>query len=204
MKSAPASLETEIKLRLRPGEPIHHALRQLGFRVAVPRRFEDNFIFDFEDGRLTRAGLLLRLRRENGRCLLTLKGPPRPARRYKVRPEMEVEMSEETARRLRLMLRAAGLHEIFRYQKFRTTYAAASRRGGCSERIFWDETPIGDYVEIEGTRRGIDRIARRLRRKPADYITASYGKLYLEVCQRPGVRPGNMVFSRARRVKRKS
>ena len=43
-----------------------------------------------------------------------------------------------------------------------------------------DETPIGDFLELEGERRAIDRSARLLGYGPADYIARSYGALYME------------------------
>ena len=61
-----------------------------------------------------------------------------------------------------------------------------------------DETPIGDFLELEGPPRWIARAARALGRSPADYITASYGSLYLQHCQAKGVKPSHMVFGRRR------
>ncbi|MGB7266373.1 MAG: adenylate cyclase, partial [Terracidiphilus sp.] len=41
-----------------------------------------------------------------------------------------------------------------------------------------DETPIGDYAELEGSAGWIDRTAARLGVVPAEYITLSYGRLF--------------------------
>jgi adenylate cyclase class 2 len=57
-----------------------------------------------------------------------------------------------------------------------------------------DETPIGVYMELEGSPRWIDRAARRLGFSERDYITASYGRLYLEWCAAQKIEPGHMVF----------
>ncbi len=40
-----------------------------------------------------------------------------------------------------------GYHPIFRYEKFRTEYAKAPSTG----KVLLDETPIGNYLEIEGS-----------------------------------------------------
>ena len=41
-----------------------------------------------------------------------------------------------------------------------------------------DETPIGDYAELEGSSAWIDRAAARLGVDPAQYVTLSYGRLF--------------------------
>jgi hypothetical protein len=56
--------------------------------------------------------------------------------------------------------------------------------------------PIGTYLELEGAPRWIDRTARALGFGPPDYITASYGRLYLEWCAREGREPSHMVFEK--------
>jgi adenylate cyclase class 2 len=43
-----------------------------------------------------------------------------------------------------------------------------------------DETPIGNFCEIEGSPRWIDATAKKLGVSPADYITKNYATLFLE------------------------
>ncbi len=57
-----------------------------------------------------------------------------------------------------------------------------------------DETPIGIYLELEGSSRWIDRMARLLGFKQEDYITVSYARLHMEYCKRKQVARGDMVF----------
>jgi adenylate cyclase, class 2 len=92
--------------------------------------------------------------------------------------------------RLAAILGALGLHPVFRYEKFRTTYVLPSIRG---LKIELDETPIGTYLELEGPV-GINRAARLLGYTKADYLTETYGSLYLADCRRRGRKPGNMLF----------
>jgi len=58
-----------------------------------------------------------------------------------------------------------------------------------------DETPVGNYVELEGAPAWIDRMARRMGFAERDYITASYARLYLDWCRKNRVKPSNMVFA---------
>jgi adenylate cyclase class 2 len=83
---------------------------------------------------------------------------------------------------------------VFRYEKFRTEYAKVSNQG----KILVDETPIGDYLELEGSPRWIDRTARQLGFSKADYITRSYGYLYLAYCRERRIRPKDMLFKKGR------
>ena len=80
---------------------------------------------------------------------------------------------------------------MFRYEKIRTSYRISGARG---VHLDLDETPCGVFVELEGPRRAIDRLARRLGYRPEDYITLSYAALHFEDCRRRGVRAGDMVF----------
>jgi adenylate cyclase class 2 len=60
----------------------------------------------------------------------------------------------------------------FRYEKWRAEWTDGE--GHCVV----DETPIGDYAELEGSPDWIDRAAARLGIDPAHYITLSYGRLF--------------------------
>ncbi len=61
---------------------------------------------------------------------------------------------------------------MFRYEKFRTTYALRSVPG---LKIELDETPVGIYLELEGSFAAIDRGASLLGFGRKDYLKDSYG-----------------------------
>jgi adenylate cyclase class 2 len=187
--------EIEIKLEIPSLRAIKRRLPSLGFRVTEPRHFESNTLFDFPDLRLWKTRCLLRLRRDGNGWLLTFKGAPVQSRRYKVRREIETRL--EDGRLAEEILVRLGLSPAFRYEKFRTVYAPG-RRPSRSGRglLVCDETPIGNYLELEGPRRWIDDVARRLGFNTRDYITASYASLYRQRCLARGQKPGDMVFLR--------
>jgi len=60
--------------------------------------------------------------------------------------------------------------------------------------VLLDETPIGNFLELEGSPTWIDRTARKLGFSVKDYISRSYGYLYLAYCRERRIRPKNMVF----------
>jgi adenylate cyclase class 2 len=207
--------EIEIKLRVADLGALRARLNQLRAREISPRTYESNTLYDTVQHTLRRRGQLLRIRIErparnsgkacpngNARTILTYKGPS-PSRRsaragrlnraqhsFKIREEAEVVFAG--ADDMIWILRGLRLHPVFRYEKFRTTYALAGLRG---LKLELDETPLGTFLELEGPRLAIRRAARLLGYGPEAYITATYGSLYLAECRRRGRRPGDMLFS---------
>lgn len=182
-------LETEIKLKVANLDAIRRRLRYLRYRVHARRIFESNVVFDTTDRQFQSHGELLRVRRAGHNATLTYKGPGKPGR-HKSREELETSISDADV--LEHVLTRLGCQKTFRYEKFRTEYARPDEPGILTV----DETPIGNYVELEGAPDWIDDAARELGFSPSDYVTKSYGTLYLEYCRERGVAPANMLFSR--------
>ena len=187
-------VETEIKLRLESGpQAAAELLERRGYRIASPRTLQIDRVFDWPDGALRRSGRLLRIRSEGGTTLLTYKGPPLPGR-HKRREELEAGIEPGTA--MEAILDRLGYVPSFRYEKYRTIFAAAPRIPQEATEpgiIALDETPIGAFLELEGPEYWIDRTARQLAFSPQDYITASYAALYRDyLVSHPG--PPDMVF----------
>ena len=134
-------------------------------------------LFDFPDQRLRKSRCLVRLRFAGDQGLLTYKGAPLRSRDYKIRREIETQV--EDGHRLREILLHLGLREVFCYEKFRTIYAPRGKRDVAdAPHLVFDETPIGNYLELEGPQRWIDEVARQLGYSRRDYITESYAALY--------------------------
>ena len=114
-------------------------------------------------------------------------------RPHKVRREIEVETKE--GRSLRQILEITGLTSVLRYEKYRTLYASQVRkRGRSSGQIALDETPVGTFLELEGSPLWIDRTARRLGFSRKDYVTETYPTLYSRQFRRKGRKAGRKVF----------
>ena len=185
--------ETEIKLAVAGTEAARRLLRKAGFRVTRRRVFEANTVFDTAHRSLRSANLLLRLRETPGADTLTFKGPPLTGK-HKSREELEIVLP--SAATCGLILHRLGYEPAFRYEKYRTEFRLAGTAGVAT----LDETPIGVYFELEGGPRWIDRMAKRLGFRESDYITASYGRLYLEWCAARRIQAGDMVFSHRKRT----
>lgn len=179
--------ETEIKLPIKDARTARRMLRSAGFEVSRQRHFERNTIFDDAKATLRRSRTLLRLREAGGAAILTYKGSPTLAR-HKSREEIETEVADP--RTARTILERLGYSGLWRYEKYRTEYRL-ERGAGVA---MLDETPIGVYLELEGSPRWIDRMARVLGFDHGDYITASYARLYQEHCDDRKVKRCDMVF----------
>jgi len=180
--------EIEIKLRLPDKlEKIRRLLRETGFHVYKPRILESNILFDNSKLAMRKHGKLLRLRRVGPHRLLTYKGPSQQSR-YKKREEIEIDFKDGA--HLDEIFTHMGYRPVFRYEKYRTEYAKLRDDG----KVLLDETPIGNFLEVEGSPRWIDRTARTLGFSHADYITRSYGYLYLAYCRERRIPPKNMLF----------
>jgi len=202
----PMTPHTEIEIKLQVHDPtsLKRRLRQLGFRVVKARHFESNSLFDFRGSHIRKSRCLLRLRAAQGRGVVTFKGAPIRSGRYKVRPEIETQVADGD--QMRQIFEHLGLRESFRYEKYRTilapTLPASSKPSSrlspkLKAELVYDETPIGDYIELEGPKRWIDRVAKQLGYNRTDYISRSYAALYLSRCRERRIKPGDMVFVKA-------
>lgn len=181
--------ETEVKIRLPNSANASDNLHAAGFTQSVPRQFESNTLYDSPDHSLGEKGMLLRLRQIGEKGVITWKGPDDPGP-FKSRPELETTVASiETLDRI---LNWLGFQPVFRYEKYRTEFALSRNSAAV---VSLDETPIGDFLELEGPGEWIDDTAKRLGFTRQDYVLDSYARLYVADCERRGVEPSHMVFA---------
>lgn len=181
-------IETEVKIRYPSGpQAARQRIESLGYQPVGSRILESDQLFDRPDGELKRSDRILRLRRSGNRATVTYKGPS-IRERYKSREEIEFEVSDADA--FLKTIERLGYVPRFRYEKYRTTFPAPGGGG----LITIDETPIGVFLELEGTPQWIDETAARLGLSSAEYLTASYASLYQEYLLANPAAPANMVF----------
>jgi adenylate cyclase, class 2 len=162
--------EIEIKFRVENLRALNQRLRQAGFRVMTPRTHEMNTLYDLPGQPLRKRGELLRLRKYGQQWTLTHKTKGK-AGRHKTRVENETQMAD--GRRMEIILLALGFVPTFHYEKFRAEWSDGKGH------VVVDQTPIGNFGEIEGSARWIDQTARHLRVPQTNYITDTYAVLFL-------------------------
>ncbi len=190
MKSERAmTIEAEVKIPLERNP--FEGLAQPEVRMTRPRHFEDNWVLDFEDGRLRRAQSLLRIRCTGERGQLTFKGPPRDHPQLKIREELETEIGDPM--RALAILERLGLKPVYRYQKYRTEYEVTLPSGAALS-VTFDETPMGNFLELEGDERSVREFLRHFHLEDKPLVRASYPALYAEFCRARGEPFGDMLF----------
>lgn len=184
----PGPREVEVKFRLDDLKDIERLLRRAGFRRVTPRTHEMNTLYDLPTGELRSRGEVLRLREYGGHWKLTHKTKGN-AGRHKTRVENEVGVSD--GQQAENILIALGYRPSFRYEKYRCEWSDGKGH------VVLDETPIGNFGEIEGTPRWIDQTARALAVNRRSYITDSYVALFVAWKHSTGSRAENMTFAEA-------
>jgi len=170
-------IETEIKFRVADLAALAGQLPSAGFRLQTPRSFESNVLYDTPDRQMRARTEILRIRSYAGRWTLTFKslppsGPSPEASDLRHKHRIETETGVADGNALAEVFLALGLVAAFRYEKWRTEWTDGE--GHCVV----DETPVGNYAELEGPSDWIDRTAARLGVNPSQYVTLSYGRLF--------------------------
>lgn len=180
-----AVMEREIKLSFRTPDEAREAILASGATPLRGRRLQEDCLLDTRDDELHQRRCVLRVRLECGKTLLTFKGPVQSSD-MKLREELETIVGDGLL--LLRVLEELGFRVWFRYQKYREEFAHE-----CVT-VALDETPVGTFVEIEGSENGIHEMAAALLRKPADYVLDSYRGLFVKHCQQRGLPVTNMLF----------
>lgn len=209
--------EIELKFPITDLNRLQSRLPTLGFQLDTPRTFEQNTLYDTPARTLRASRQILRVRNYGGVWTVTHKRPARTAvgpteilaptpERYKVRIETETAVEDGPA--LGAIFEQLGYAPVFRYEKFRTEWSQATGTVDgplftdssaelpvppCSHLVI-DETPIGDFAELEGPPAWIDETLVRLGIDPAACITESYGRLFLAWKERTGASAENLTF----------
>jgi adenylate cyclase, class 2 len=161
--------EIEIKFRIESLSALTRALKLAGFKQVTRSAHETNALYDLPGQKLRKRGEMLRLRKYGETWVLTHKAKS-TAGRHKTRVELETNV--EDGEHMDAILRALGFTPTFRYEKYRAEWSDGTGH------VVLDETPIGNFGEIEGSPRWIDRTARALGIGRRDYITETYAPMF--------------------------
>lgn len=211
------SAEIELKFPIADLNRLQSLLPALGFQLDTPRTLEQNTLYDTPERTLRASRQILRVRSYGGVWTVTHKRPApagddaaemiAPSPRYKVRIETETTVEDGPA--VGAIFEQLGYGPVFRYEKFRTEWSQVTGAirgplfGGDAgalpavrprSHLVLDETPIGDFAELEGPPEWIDATLEKLGIDPATCITESYGRLFLAWKERTGSAAENLTF----------
>ncbi len=178
--------EIEVKIPVAELAGVRQRLQSAGARLLAPEHDESNVLFDDSERKLSGSGRTVRLRRADGRAILTYKGAARFEAGAKIREERETEVSdpEETV----AILAGLGLSPRFRYDKRREDWTCEGAT------VALDTTPIGRFVEIEGDPPTIRRVVALLGLDASESVPYSYAELYARRRKDEPSLPPDMVF----------
>lgn len=177
--------EIEIKFRVADLRALTRKLRAARFRLVTRRTREMNTLYDLSGQQLRKRKELLRLRQYGSEWKFTHKSGGKITR-HSSREELETGVDD--GKIMDAILRKLGYSPSFRYEKFRAEWT--DRKGN----IVVDQTPIGNFCELEGSPRWIDATARKLGVASEDYITKNYATLFSEWKQKTHSHAQEMTF----------
>jgi adenylate cyclase class 2 len=178
--------EIEVKIPVADLSAVRARLEESGATLRSSKHDESNVLFDDSERKLSGSGRAIRLRRAAGRAILTFKGPVRFQAGAKIREERETEVSDPVE--AHAILAGLGLEPRFRYDKRREEWDC----GGSV--VALDETPIGEFVEVEGDPTTIRRVVALLALDASESIPYSYAELYARRRKEDPALPADMVF----------
>jgi adenylate cyclase class 2 len=177
--------EIEIKFRVADLRALARKLRGAGFRLVTRRTHEMNTLYDLPGEVLRKRKELLRLRKYGSSWKLTHKSRGQTGRHSS---RVELETGVDDGNKMEAILRALGYAPSFRYEKFRAEWT--DKKG----QVVVDQTPIGDFCEIEGPSRWLDATAKKLGVNREQYITKNYATLFADWKQKTGSPAAEMMF----------
>jgi len=210
----PVDMEVEIKL---PCDELSWLVEAgLDLEVVEERHFEDNWVYKLPDGKL-RKGQYLRVRyvgdgdgagrRHEGK--LTYKGKSRRetaaaanGRHKGKKVREEIETTVEQPFKVVKIFKRLGLLRSFRYQKYRTIYSVTLDDGRSLLAMF-DETPIGNFLELEGDSAIIEAVAKELGYPKSAFMSESYVEMQVARCAARGAALSDMVFEDKKKTAKK-
>ena len=162
-------LEIEVKFWVEDPAALRAAILAMGCRSSG-RVFESNFCYDDRRRSLKNRRALLRLRRDSGARLTFKAVPATEDAAFKVFREMEVAVDDFDT--MAGILEAIGFQRTRVYEKWRETFSCAGVQ------LCLDTLPMGTFLEIEGPRRSIGAVARRLGLPWEQRILANYLEMF--------------------------
>jgi len=177
--------EIEIKFKIDKPGLIRKKLKNQEAKF-LGKVFERTIKFDTKNNDLKKQGKFLRIRTgfEN---TLTFKRKIKPKDiKFKEREEIELEISDP--RKMKKVLENLGFTKKWIMEKYREKWQLNKVE------IVIDKLPFGNFIEIEGTKKAIQKTAKILGLNMEGKITATYWGLWEDYCKKKGIKDENIVF----------
>ena len=184
------AVEIEAKFKVESLDAVAEKLKSLGAEFAG-KRIQRDYYFEDVDRTMAKSDKCLRVRRESvanvQKVVLTYKGP-REDGQFKVRPEFEIETSDEKL--VVEFLEALGYRKILAFEKKRSV----CNFGECE--VALDELCLlGCFVEIEGpNEETVAKAQNELGLSDLEHISDSYALLMNKKLAKDGIEKTEIFF----------
>jgi adenylate cyclase class 2 len=162
----PIEIEKKYRLTEVQRRAVEKRLRTLGIRPR-PIEFEENTLY--RGGNLKPGSRALRLRRVNGRAILTFK--ERFPTRSSIKHQEENETGLVDADATHAILKALGFEPALVYEKRRVCWVVGKAE------VLIDELPYGLFMEIEGPEKEILRVEKKIGAEDFEAVNETYPTL---------------------------
>lgn len=149
------------------------------YEKLMPRTQETTTMYDNKEEFMLKSNGRLRVRTGYKNYLSYKK----PLTRKGIKKEIEFETEIKNAKEATFILKEIAYFPVSAYTRYRTIW----KKGNV--KIFLDEFSFGKFVEIEGNRKDIIKIAGQVGFHMKDNITKSYDGIYKEICIKKGIKP---------------
>lgn len=175
--------ETEIKIKIDNIDKIKTKVLEMRAELFKKRALQVDEYFDKKNA-LEKSDQVLRIRDNS---ILTYKGPKQKKQNMKIREEIEVMV--DSGLYLKEILKKLGYTKTGAKEKYREAYIFQLTQ------ICIDETPMGNFIEIEGSKQGVIDVAKKLGFSERNFITKSYTAMWKEFAVK-NKKKGEMVFEK--------
>ncbi len=180
------TIEIEVKFYLENAELVREKLLSAGAKSSG-RIFESNICFDDAQDCLKAQQSLLRLRKDKKITLTHKSKPDAGETEFKVLKELEVEVSDFDI--MLSILETLGYHRTLVYEKYRETLAIGKTK------LCIDNMPFGDFIEIEGSKTDIRKLAQDFGMIWDRRITDNYRSMFEVIQKRLGLTFSDITFA---------
>jgi predicted adenylyl cyclase CyaB len=180
--------EIELKFKIENPGLIRKKLKEVRAKF-IGRAFERTIKFDTKNGELEKQEKFLRVRAGFENVITFKKKINKVDKNFKEREEIEVEISNPE--KMEKILENLGFTKKWVMEKYREKWILGNAE------VVIDKLPkMGNFIEIEGSKKVIQKTAKILGLDLKKGITATYWGLWEDFRKRKGIKEENIIFKK--------
>lgn len=161
--------EIEIKFKIANPDSIRKKLKKAGAKF-FGETFEKTIRFDTKNKQLEKHGKFLRVRSGFKNTITFKRKLSKTDKKFKEREEIEFEISDPKG--MEIILEKMGFSKKLIMEKYREKW-----QWGSAEVVI-DKLPFGNFIEVEGSKKEIQKTIKALNLRFIDSLTATYWDLW--------------------------